>query len=51
VESLARFYSVMWKSGPPGVDVRLTVLQGPAVHEVVVRSIDHQQFVRHKPAV
>ena len=51
VESLAHFYQVMWKSGPPGVDVRLTVLQGPEVHEVVVRSIDRQDFMRCKPAV
>jgi len=51
VESLAHFYQVMWKSGPPGVDVRLTVLQGPEVHEVVVRSIDRQDFMRRKPAV
>jgi len=51
VETLATLYGVMWKSGPPGVDVRLTVLQGPAVHEIVVRSIDHQDFMRHKPAI
>jgi serine protease Do len=51
VQDLAHFYRVMWKSGPPGVDVRLTVLQGPEVREVVVRSIDRQQFMRRKPAV
>jgi len=51
VESLAHFYRVMWKSGPPGVDVRLTVLQGPEVRELTVRSIDRQDFMRHKPAV
>jgi serine protease Do len=51
VEDLAHFYGVMWKSGPPGVDVRLTVLQGPEVHEIVVRSIDRQEFMRRKPAV
>ncbi|HEX3097458.1 MAG TPA: S1C family serine protease [Usitatibacter sp.] len=51
VESLAHFYQVMWKSGSPGVDVRLTVLQGPEVHELVVHSIDRQDFMRRKPAV
>lgn len=51
VGDLSRFYRTLWKSGPPGTSVRLTVLQGPAVHEVMVQSIDHQEFVRHKPGI
>ena len=51
VDNLPNFYHRLWKSGPPGTEVRLTVLQGPAVHEVMVQSIDHQQFVRHRSGV
>jgi S1-C subfamily serine protease len=51
VDTLPAFYRKVWTSGPPGHDVRLTLLQGVAVHEVVVRSIDRQEFVRHKPGV
>jgi hypothetical protein len=51
VESLEHFYMVMWKSGPPGIEVRLTVLQGAEVHEIAVHSIDRQEFMRRKPAV
>jgi S1-C subfamily serine protease len=51
VDGLPKFYERLWSVGPPGTDVRLTLLQGAAVHEVMVRSIDHQQFVRHKPGI
>ncbi len=51
VDDLPKFYRALWKSGPPGTRVRLTVLQGPAVHEVMVQSIDRQQFVRHRGGI
>ena len=51
VDGLPKFYRKLWKAGPPGTEVRLTVLQGPAVHDVMVQSIDHGEFVRHKPGV
>jgi S1-C subfamily serine protease len=51
VSTLPVFYHKLWGAGPPGTPVRLTVLQGAAVREVVVRSIDRAQFMRHKPAV
>jgi S1-C subfamily serine protease len=51
VSTLPLFYHSLWGAGPPGTPVRLTVLQGAEVNEVVVRSIDHSQFMRRKPAV
>ena len=30
---------------------RLTLLQGAAVHDVTVHSIDHQQFLRHQAGI
>jgi len=51
IGDLPKFYRRLWKSGPPGTEVRLTVLQGPAVRDVTVQSIDHQQFVRHKAGI
>ena len=51
VDNLPTFYRRLWKSGPPGTEVRLTVLQGPAVRDVMVQSMDHQEFVRHKTGV
>ncbi len=51
VDNLTHFYRKLWNAGPPGTDVRLTVLQGPAVHEVVVRSIDRRDFLRRKSGI
>lgn len=51
VDTLPDFYQKIWTSGPAGVDVPLTVLHGAALRNVVVRSIDRQQFLRHKPDV
>ena len=51
VSTLPVFYHKLWGAGPPGTSVRLTVLQGAEVREVVVRSIDRTQFMRRKPAV
>ena len=51
VDTLPVFYHQLWQAGPPGTQVRLTVLQGVAVHDVVVNSIDRLQFMRRKPAV
>ena len=52
VESLEKFYAKVWAPGAkPGADVKLTVLHGPNLREVTVRSIDRQEFVRKKPGV
>ncbi len=51
VSTLPVFYHRLWGAGPPGTPVRLTVLQGAEVREVVVRSIDRTQFMRRKPTV
>jgi serine protease Do len=52
VESLEKFYVKLWAPGAkPGNDVRLTVLHGPNLKEVTVRSIDRREFMRHKPAI
>ena len=51
VESLEKFYRKLWTHGPAGVDVNLTVLHGPVLKEVTVRSIDRHEFMRRKPGV
>jgi serine protease Do len=51
VDSLEKFYQALWTRGPAGAEVRLTVLHGPTPREVVVRSIDRRDFVRHKTGV
>jgi serine protease Do len=51
VSTLPVFYHKLWGAGPPGTPVRLTVLQGAQVREVVIRSIDRNQFMRRKPTV
>jgi S1-C subfamily serine protease len=51
VENLERFYHTLWGYGAPGVDVNLTVLHGVSVRQVVVRSIDRDQFMRRKPGI
>jgi len=52
VESLEAFYGKLWAPGAkPGVDVRLTVLHGVALREVIVRSIERQQYMRRKPTI
>jgi serine protease Do len=51
VHNLEKFYGALWQRGAPGVDVNLTVLHGPNVRQVTVRSIDRQEFVRIKPGI
>jgi serine protease Do len=51
VENLERFYRTLWAGTRAGTDVVLTVLHGPNVKQVTVRSIERQEFMRHKPGV
>ena len=52
VESLENFYGKLWKPGvKPGAEVHLTVLHGVALREVIVRSIERQDYMRRKPTV
>jgi serine protease Do len=51
VENLERFYRTLWAGSRAGTDVVLTVLHGPNVKQVTVRSIERQEFMRHKPGV
>ena len=52
VESLEKFYGKLWSTGAqPGADVHLTVLHGVSLREVIVRSIERQQYMRRKPSV
>ena len=52
VESLEKFYGKLWSRGAqPGTDVHLTLLHGPNMKEVTVRSIDRQEFMRRKPGI
>ena len=51
VASLDSFYDKVWKRGPAGSMVTLTVLHGPTLKDVTVRSIDRREFVRRKPTI
>jgi serine protease Do len=51
VESLEGFYRKLWAGGPAGSEFRLTVLHGPAMKEVSVRSIERNEFLRRKPTI
>jgi serine protease Do len=52
VESLETFYGRLWSPGTkPGAEVHLTVLHGVSLREVIVRSIERQDYMRHKPTV
>jgi len=51
VDSLETFYRKLWNRGPAGVDVVLTVLHGVNLKEVIVRSIDRQDFMRRKQGI
>jgi S1-C subfamily serine protease len=51
VENLQKFYNTLWHDAKPGAEVNLTVLHGPTVKQVTVRSIDRQDFVAHKTGV
>ena len=52
VESLEKFYGKLWTPGArPGADVHLTVLHGVSLREVIVRSIERQEYMRRKPSI
>jgi S1-C subfamily serine protease len=52
VESLEKFYAKLWdRNAKPGAQVRLTVLHGVSLREVIVQSIDRQEFMRRKPSI
>jgi hypothetical protein len=42
----------LWDRGAqPGTLVHLTLLHGPNLKEVTVRSIDRREFMRRKPGI
>ena len=51
VVSLDTFYDKLWKRGPAGTMFTLTVLHGPTMRDVTVRSIDRREFMRRKPTI
>lgn len=51
VGSLETFYRALWAGGPVGAEFVLTVLHGPDVRQVTVKSIDRHDFMRKKPVV
>ena len=44
VHGMADFYRKVWAMGKAGVDVPISILQGIQIREVVVHSIDRQQY-------
>jgi serine protease Do len=51
VTSLPEFYTRLWATGAPGVEVTLRVLKGTEVQDVKVRSIDRFEAIRKKPTI
>lgn len=51
VTSLEQFYRRLWAAGSPGVEVTLRVLQGTAVKEVTIRTVDRFEHIRRKPGI
>jgi S1-C subfamily serine protease len=51
VDSLQKFYEVLWSRGPAGVQLNLKVLHGPNVRDVVVNSIERAAFMKKRPTV
>jgi S1-C subfamily serine protease len=49
VRGLADFYRKVWGLGDAGVDVRLTILRGTDIQEIIVRSSDRYRFLQLKP--
>jgi len=50
VEGQADFYRKVWALGPAGTEVPLQVLQGSALRELKLRSIDRLDYLRKPPA-
>jgi S1-C subfamily serine protease len=46
VSTLPEFYRKVWARGAAGVEVPLRVLQGSAIRELKVRSIDRNEYFR-----
>jgi serine protease Do len=51
VDSLQKFYEVLWSRGPAGVAVNIKVLHGPNVRDLVVTSIERAAFMKKRPTV
>jgi len=51
VETLEAFYSKLWTRGPAGVSVVLKVLHGADLRDIVVNSIDRNDFMAKPPMV
>jgi S1-C subfamily serine protease len=50
VANLEDFYRKLWV-GQAGAEYRLTVLHGTNTRDILVRSMDRQEYLRHKPSV
>lgn len=50
VKSLAEFYRKVWGQGGAGVEIPLQVLQGVAVKDLRLRSMDRTDYLRRKPS-
>jgi S1-C subfamily serine protease len=48
VSSLAALYRRIWLAGTPGAELRLTVVRGAQAREILVRSIDSQDYQVHR---
>ena len=49
IKGQADFYNRLWSHGAAGVDIPLDVLRGGRVENLMVKSIDREQYFRPKP--
>ncbi len=50
VDGMADFYRKLWRRGPAGVEVRLTVLQGARTRDLTIKSDDRYNWLKLKTA-
>lgn len=50
VKSLSEFYRKVWGQGAAGVEIPLKVLQGVALKDLKLRSMDRVDYLRRKPS-
>jgi S1-C subfamily serine protease len=49
IKGQADFYNRIWSHGEAGVEIPLEVLRGGRVENVMVKSVDREQYLRPKP--
>jgi S1-C subfamily serine protease len=49
IKGQADFYNKLWESGVAGVEIVIDVLKGNRILNQNVKTVDREQYLRHKP--